>query len=229
MKHVKTVLLSTIGKKVLVGLTGLALVGFVIAHLLGNLTLLAPTPDLFNLYAHKLESLGPFLYAAEALLGFAFLVHIVLAVVTTKQNKQARAARYQVVAPAGGPSKKTVSSTTMIFSGLILLVFTILHVRTFKFGPGMAQGYVATIHGDGMRDLHRLVVEIFQQEIYVAGYVLAMLFLGFHLRHGFWSAFQSLGVNHPRFSNVIYTIGAGLAILLTVGFVLLPIWIYMVY
>ena len=77
-----------------------------------------------------------------------------------------------------------------------------------------------------MRDLHTLVWEVFQNPIYVAWYVGALIFLGFHLRHGFWSAFQSLGVHHPRFTPVIYSVGILVAIIISVGFLGIPLWIY---
>ena len=94
---------------------------------------------------------------------------------------------------------------------------------------GLAEGYATSIEGEPMRDLHRLVIEIFQNEIYVAAYVLVMLFAGFHLRHGFWSAFQSLGANHPWMSPIIYAAAAIFAVTIATGFLAIPIWIYFVY
>ena len=113
----------------------------------------------------------------------------------------------------------------MIITGVILLVFIILHIAQFKFGPGVAEGYVATVDGKEVRDLHRLVVETFRQPIWAVGYMGVMVLLGLHLRHGFWSAFQSLGLLSPRLSGVISLVGVVLAALLAVGFLGIPLWI----
>jgi succinate dehydrogenase / fumarate reductase cytochrome b subunit len=216
---------STLGKKILTALTGLALFLFVTGHLGGNLLILVG-PEAFNAYSHKLISLGPLLYVIEALLVLVFLVHIVFAVAVTLTNRKARPDRYTVTAGRGQPSQMGLSSKNMIWTGLILLVFTVLHIKTFKYGPAEAQGYVASLQGESVRDLYRLVVEVFSQEVYVIGYVVAMLLLGFHLRHGFWSAFQSLGANHPRYMPIVQGIGVVAAILLAVGFLFLPVWVY---
>jgi succinate dehydrogenase / fumarate reductase cytochrome b subunit len=110
----------------------------------------------------------------------------------------------------------------MILTGIVVLIFVGVHLKSFKYGPH----YSTEVDGVVMRDLHRLVVQKFSRVEYVAGYVVAMVFLGFHLRHGFWSAFQSLGVHHPRFTPVIYGTGVVLAILLAAGFIVLPVWIF---
>jgi succinate dehydrogenase / fumarate reductase cytochrome b subunit len=111
----------------------------------------------------------------------------------------------------------------MILTGLILLVFLVFHLLNFKFG----KYYSTIINGVEMRDLSRLVVEKFQSPFYTLGYFGVMSFLGLHLRHGFWSAFQSLGANNARWSSLIYSIALIFAILITVGFLVLPIGIYL--
>lgn len=218
--------LSTIGKKFLMGLTGLALVVFVILHLAGNLLLLHPDSEPFNAYAHKLESFGNLLYVVEAALAAVFLIHAAAALSVTWGNRRARPVRYAKTAAAGGPSRRNISSVSMIYTGLILLAFLVWHLWDFKFGPGMAQGYMTQIDGERVRDLYRLVVEAYQNPIHVFSYVFVMLLLGVHVRHGFWSAFQSLGANHPRYTSIIYGVGAVLALILAVGFLGIPIWIY---
>ncbi|MFQ5771522.1 MAG: succinate dehydrogenase, partial [bacterium] len=135
---------------------------------------------------------------------------------------RARPVGYQKKASAGGTSKKTISSTTMIYTGILIFVFLAIHLKTFKYGTY----YTTNVNGVEMRDLHRLVIEVFQQLGYVIWYVAAMVLVGFHLRHGFWSAFQSLGANHPRYMPIIYGVGIILAIVLAVGFLGIPIWIY---
>jgi succinate dehydrogenase / fumarate reductase cytochrome b subunit len=202
-------------------LTGLGLVGFVTVHLIGNLTFFVG-PEAFNAYAHKLLSLGPLLYLVEIGLVGIFLLHAVFATAVYLNNRQARAQNYDTTGNAGDPSLKTISSRTMIYTGIILFVFVIIHVKTFKYGTY----YAFDNGGESIRDLYRLVVEIFQSPIYTFGYVLAMVLLGYHLRHGFWSAFQSLGTMHARYTKGIYGLGVLIAIVLAVGFLFLPVYVY---
>lgn len=217
---------SSIAMKYFMALTGLGWIVYVIAHLIGNLLLLSPS-DAFNRYAHTLLGLGLWLIAAEIVLLVGLLVHILAAILVTYDNWQARSKGYAVYESRGKPSKKTISSSTMIWTGLILLVFIPLHVYQFKYGPGIQQGYVVTLDGQQVRDLRRLVVETFSNTYYVVWYVAAMLVLGFHLRHGFWSAFQSLGLYHPRLTPVAYGLGVIVGLTLAVGFIFIPIWVYL--
>ncbi len=220
---------STVGKKFMMAVTGLALVLFITLHLLGNLTLYSGNPNTFNLYSHKLESFGVILYVIEVLLAAAFLFHMLYAVAVTLQKWAARPTKYYKSRTAGDPSHMTLSSKTMIWTGLIIIVFTVIHVITFKYGPGIKQGMVTTINGVEMRDLRTLVINTFQNAWMVVWYVFVMILLFFHLRHGFWSAFQSLGWNNPRVSPALTTIGVVLAILLGAGFLSIPVYIYFAY
>lgn len=212
---------STLGKKFFLALTGLSLFLFVCIHLAGNF-LLFKGPEAFNTYSHKLMSLGGLLYVAEAILLAFFLVHMFTAVTVTLGNWKARPDRYSASASRGGPSRMTVSSKTMIWTGLVLLVFMVVHLKTFKYGPY----YEVQLDGETVRDLYRVVAESFKSELYVLFYVVSMLLLGFHLRHGFWSAFQSLGGHHPRYTPIVYGIGVIAAIILGAGFLFIPIWFY---
>jgi succinate dehydrogenase / fumarate reductase cytochrome b subunit len=217
---------STVGRKILLAVTGLCLFGFIIVHLVGNLFLLVG-PEAFNAYAHKLMSLGPLLYLAEGLLLAIFLGHIVTAITVTWSNWKARPDRYEKSTNQGDPSRMTFSSRTMIWTGLVLLVFLIVHLITFKYGPGVEEGYVTMLGGEQVRDLYRLVTEWFSNGLYVGYYVVSMGLLGFHLRHGFWSAIQSLGGFHPKLTPVAYGFGVFAAVVLAVGFLALPIWFYL--
>lgn len=218
---------SSVGRKLLTGLTGLGMVTFVTIHLLGNLTLLLG-PDAFNRYADSLEHLlhGAFLYLAEAGLLLFFGVHVVTAITLYLDHWRARDVDYEVKANAGGPSQKGLASTTMIVTGLVLLTFLILHLLHFKFGPGRAAGYVTTVDGRPLRDLYRLVIEEFHKPVPAFGYAAVMLLLGLHLRHGFWSAFQSLGAGSARLTPVLRGVGIAVAILLAAGFVGLPLYVF---
>lgn len=228
MANRENALWTTVGRKLLMALTGLALFVFVVGHLIGNL-LLFVGPDAFNAYSHKLISMGPLLYAVEIGLLAVFLVHMVTASFVTWGNWKARPSRYAVSSSQGDPSRMTLSSKTMIWTGLVLLVFLVIHLITFKYGPGIEEGYVAghDPNGEPIRDLYRLVVEAFSSGIYVTVYVVSMVLLGFHLRHGFWSAIQSLGGFHRRLTPIAYGFGVIAAIALAMGFVVLPVWFYL--
>jgi succinate dehydrogenase / fumarate reductase cytochrome b subunit len=217
---------STVGRKYIMGLSGLALVGFVIVHLLGNLNLFFPGGTHFNAYAEKLHSFGPLLTASEFGLAFVILLHAFYATRVTLSNKAARPEKYAVSRSKGDPSHSNFSSRNMFITGSIIFGFLILHIWQFRFGAGMEAGYIFNLNGENVRDLYRLVSEVFHNPLYVAVYVGVMVFLGLHFRHGFWSAFQSLGVMSPRMSRSIYCLGGLIAFLLAVGFLMIPIWFY---
>ena len=210
---------STVGSKILIGLTGLLLFGFLISHLAGNLSLLAG-PNAFNNYAYKLESLGPLLYLAEAALVAIFLLHIVKTLGMYRRNSAARPAGYQEKKWAGHTSRKSWSSTTMALTGLFILVFVVIHVRTFKFGTW----YVDP--ATGHRDLYRLVAEIYANPLYTGFYVVAMGLIGLHLNHGISSAAQSLGLSNQRIGRNLVLGGRVLAVLIAAGFAILPLYMY---
>ncbi len=226
MATLRSIAWSSVAKKLINGVTGLCLCGFIVIHLAGNLTLLTGNAEKFNAYAHLLLSTGVLLYLAEAgLVGF-FAFHILTGTTVWWGKQVARPESYQKTAAAGEPSRKSISSRTMIYTGAIMLIFTVLHLITFKYGPGVKEGYVMNIDGVAVRDLYRLTIEVFGKPAYVFGYVAAMMLLGFHLRHGFWSAFQSLGANHPRYSSIIYGIAFLFAVVMAVGFLAIPLVLY---
>lgn len=212
---------STVGTKILIAITGLAMFVFLIAHMSANL-LLFVGPEAYNSYSHTLIS-NPAIYVAEAGLVALFLIHVYKALTNWARNRHARPLGYEKKEWAGHTSRKTVASTTMIYTGVVIFAFTILHLITFKFGTW----YETTHHGEPMRDLHRLVVEVFQKPVYVIFYTVVMVLVLLHLRHGVSSAFQSLGWNHPRYNRLIMAAGYLFAVLIGVGFALPPIWIYL--
>ena len=216
---------STVGKKVITGITGLALVIFILEHLYSNLLYFSPNPDAYNENAHFLISLD-LVYVIELGLLTFFVVHILVGIRIYLRKRKARPDRYTTYRSVGSPSSQTFSSKTMIVTGLVLLVFLVIHLISFKYGSGIEEGYVATIDGEPVRDLKRLLEEKFQHASYAFGYTFVMILLGFHLRHGIWSAFQSLGAMNSRLSPVVYTIGGVLAVLVAVGFLALPLWIF---
>jgi succinate dehydrogenase / fumarate reductase cytochrome b subunit len=211
---------SSVGTKLLIALTGLALVGFLIFHLAGNL-LLFFGPEAYNEHAHALIA-NPLVVPAELGLIAIFLLHVFKAIANFFRNRQARPDRYETKAWAGAASRKTWASTTMIVSGLITLVFVPLHLVTFKYGP-----YYAAASHAGVRDLYRLLIEVFQHPGYVVFYVVTMGVIGMHLRHGVSSSLQSLGLIPARWTRVFLATGLLLAVAVGAGFVLIPIYIYL--
>ena len=207
---------SPIGKKLLTGVTGLGLVIFVVVHLLGNLTLFF-SASAYNQIADILEQLGPVTYLIELILGAIALLHIYIGTQIYLGKRKARPVNYAEYESAGAPSRQNLSSRTMIFSGLLIGIFLIAHLATFKFGT------YYTIPGTAHRDLSRLVFETFHKPTYTAGYVLVMSLLGLHLRHGLWSALQSVGI---ATKPATYVASAVLGSAIALGFIGLPLSIY---
>ena len=206
------------GKKFVMGLTGLFLTSFLVMHLAGNLLLFAGEVK-YDEYAEKLHSMGGLLVAAELLLFAGFAVHIYLAIVTSRENMAARSRAYAtkkskkdgaVIASAISPEN------TMFVSGAIILLYLMLHLADFKFGLTGASDDDFTpfakaryLMGSGWR---------------VLAYSAASIVVGYHLSHGFSSAFQSLGFNHPKYNRAIRKVSIGLAIAVGSGFLLVSLW-----
>ena len=212
---------SSVGTKLLIGLTGAALFVYMVLHLAGNALIFAG-PELFNEYSHALIS-NPLILPIEIGLLAIFLVHIYKAVTMWRANRAARPVAYAKKELAGHTSRKSLASTTMIGSGLFILVFVIIHVKQFKFGTW----YQVT--DSTVRDLYRTEVEVFQNPLWVGVYVAATLLVGLHLRHGFASAFQSLGLDHPVYTRRLTALGIVFAVLIGVGLAVIPIWIHFNY
>jgi len=206
---------SSVGRKLLIGITGLALLLYLIIHIAGNLMVFFG-PAVFNKYAYTLEG-NPLIPVIEIGLLLIFLVHVYRTVAMFLDNQRARPVKYVQKRYAGRPSRKTLASSTMIASGLWLLVFIVIHVRAFRYGadyPWPAGG----------RDLYRLEMENFGNPLVVAFYVLSMLVVGSHLWHGAASALQSLGVDHPGWTPRALAGGKIVAVLIAGGFIVIALW-----
>ena len=213
------VLSSLISTKLIVGITGLLLFAYLILHIAGNL-LIFLGQDSFNRYSYALVS-NPLVGPVEIGLLILVLIHLFKAIRMTLQNRAARPAPYAMKKMAGGTSQKSLASSTMIVTGLALLLFIPIHVAMFKYGPEYHYG------DTGMRDLYRLEVENFSSPVAVALYVLAMVVVGFHLWHGVASSFQSLGLSGPRFTPAVRKIGKASAVLIAGGFIVIAIWVFL--
>ncbi len=211
---------SSVGSKFLIAFTGLSLFLFLVAHLAGNLLFLAG-PDAFNEYAHKLIS-NPLIFLAEGGLLAVFVVHVFKTIWNFASNFAARPNRYAARAWAktkNPKSRKSLSSTTMILTGTLTLLFVITHLVTFKFGT-----YYET--PTGLRDLYRLQLEVFANAPYVAFYLVCMAVIFFHLWHGISSAAQSFGIDSPNWTPRIVILGRVLSVLIAGGFFIIPIYTF---
>lgn len=213
--------LATITRKQIVAISGIGLAVFVMVHMIGNL-LIFLGPQAYNEYSHALTS-NHFIYVAELALVAMFLAHAFYASFLTWKNYRTRDTRYAM--RASGAKRTPWLHRTLFAQGLILLVFVILHLITFKYGTNYTVNYG---HGE-IRDLYKLVVEVFQQPGFVAWYIVALLILGFHLSHGVSSTVQTLGVNHPRYQKAIFRFGVIYALVVSLGFISQPVYIFFVY
>lgn len=210
---------SSIIKKQIMGLTGLMLCGFAISHLIGNF-LLMYSPESFNIYAHTLTS-NSFIYVLEGGLLAVFLIHISLAIRLNIENYAARPIKYYSRKHSGRGA--TFASSSMGITGILILIFLVFHILDFKYGAYYSVSY----DGVEMRNLHKLILEYFAEPINVVKYVVFMVAFGIHTSHGFWSAFQSLGINHPKINCKIKIAAKIYAITISLGFIVLPVWSYL--
>jgi succinate dehydrogenase / fumarate reductase, cytochrome b subunit len=205
---------SSIGRKAVMAATGLLLSGFLVVHLAGNLKLFAGK-SAFDSYAHWLHE-QEFLPLAEAGLFVLFLLHIYLAFVTTFENRRARQQAYALK-----ETKRTdgvlYTWNWMFISGSVVLGFLILHIVDMKLGlrPDVAYGEE--------HESFRNTVAVLSSPLSRGVYMVGTIFLGFHLAHGFSSAFQSLGLTHPKYTPLIKLIGILFAVVIAAGFFSLPL------
>jgi succinate dehydrogenase / fumarate reductase cytochrome b subunit len=209
---------SSVGTKILIGVTGLALVLYLAIHVAGN-AMVFFGPSFFNKYAYTLES-NPLLPIIEIGLLLIFVMHVYKTVTMFLANQQARPVGYEQKKYAGPPSRKTLASTTMIVSGLWLLMFIIVHVKAFRYG-------IEYEWAEGGRDLYRLEIDNFRNPLIVAFYIVSMLVVGSHLWHGFSSAFQSLGADNPRWTPRVLMAGKAFAIVVAGGFIVIALWAHL--
>ncbi|GIV44144.1 MAG: succinate dehydrogenase [Bacteroidia bacterium] len=219
-KQIPGLLSTSIGRKIVMGITGLFLCTFLVAHLSGNLLLLKPLFDpqdggkAFNEYA-EFMSKSPMVRIPEIIMFLGFIVHIGLAAKLTSQNKKARPQGYIF---QGNDGKTSIFSKYMGVTGSIVLIFLLVHLYSF-FVKHRIIGTEET--------MYETVKTAFSNPIYVLFYVVAQILLAFHLNHGFQSGFQSLGLKkNPRWNQVINKVGLGFSILIPLGFAIIPIVMY---
>lgn len=212
---------STIGRKQMMAVAGLIWAGFLVTHAAANATMLFSS-EVYNMYGHNITS-NPLLYVAEAALVFFLLIHVFVGIALTVRNGGARNTGYAKL--ASGEKRTSWTTRTMWIQGIILLGFIILHLITFKYG----KIYEVAYNGVVVRDLFKLVWEVFQSPMYVIWYIVALLILCFHTAHGIYSGLQTLGANHPKYTPIFKKISVAYGVIIAATFIAQPIYMMFIY
>jgi len=226
MSNKKNIFSYSVGKKFIMALTGLFLISFLLVHFAGNLSLFINDGGLaFNKYTLFMTT-NPVIRVMELVLVAGFLFHIVDAILLTKENNEARPIKYAQFNPQ---KNSDWFSRNMGLTGSIVLIFLVLHLKTFWFEYKF--NAIPTFEledGQMVKDMYAIVVTSFQQWWYAGLYVLAMALLSFHLNHGFYSAFQSLGLSNRDLLETYKKIGVALSVLVFIGFSSFPIYFFLI-
>ena len=190
-------------------LTGLGFCIFLIAHLAGNLTICAGE-DAFNSYSERLHALGPIVIFTEIGLLFFAVAHVFIGAYLFYENFRARPEKYLIKKNAGG---RTIGSVTMPYTGLFILFFIVFHIIDFQFVEKTDQ------------TIYQIVLETFSNPGYAFFYIVSMVIIATHVSHGFWSAFQTLGVSNSGYMSLFRVMGIVISLAVGFGFGLLPIYI----
>ena len=224
MSWITNTLTSTVGRKVIMALTGLFLTLFLAVHLAGNLQLLKNDGgESFNIYTQFMAH-NPLIQAISKGNFFFILLHIYVSFTLYFRNKKARPVGYKV---APGNVSSSWASRSMTLLGTLILIFILLHLRGYWYVLKFGHVPMVTVNGVEMHDAYRLVVESYQNPLIAGFYILSMGVLAFHLWHGFSSAFQSLGLSHVKYIGFIKVVGKLYAIVVPALFALIPIMLYL--
>lgn len=212
---------SSVGKKFIVGITGLAICLFVLMHLLGNLNLLIGK-EAFLDYAKNLHALPGFV-AIELLFAFAFLVHIIMTIKLIFENKAARPVNYAVKKSAG---VKTLGSATTKITGIYLLLFLIFHLLNIKFAVIPSIDTIPTTIAGVTPNVYEVISYSFKNLGLVLFYIGGAVCVGIHISHGFQSSFQSLGLNSPKYMPLLRTISNLFGVLVAIGYTVISVFMF---
>lgn len=201
---------TSVGKKQLMAVTGLLFLLFLATHLLGNLSIYGGSAA-FVSYAERLHALGNLLVVAEVGMALALIIHVSMAVILFFQNRRARPVNYAVDKSGGGG--RTFSSQTMPYTGLLILAFLGVHLATFSHH----------IVDQTTRNIFQIAVAVFSRKVFLAIYLSGVVIVAFHVRHGLWSAFQTVGANHPKYLPFIQKASLVFAVIVGLGFGSLPL------
>ncbi|MDR0516538.1 MAG: succinate dehydrogenase cytochrome b subunit [Fibromonadaceae bacterium] len=220
MKWLLTYLTSSIGKKQVMGATGCMLVLFVLGHMVGNLQLLLPNPAeaqaAYNIYSALLTKSKLFLYAVEAGLFVIVITHLYLAITLKLQNHKARGPAHYVVNKRKG--KKAFPTFIMIWTGLSIIAFLVWHLATLRNGTYYYYINPEVMDGVVVRDMWLTTVEVLGNPLFALFYITVMLLLGFHLWHAISSSFQTMGINHQKWTPIIEKLSIVYCVVVAIGF-----------
>lgn len=213
---------STLGRKFIMAITGLFLIFFLIGHVSGNLLLFRNDGgQAYNLYAEFMTT-SPMIQVLRILTALSFIFHIIYSIILTRMNRKARPIDYQVQKPS---ENSEWSARNMGILGALVLIFLVVHLRAFLYQ--MKFGDIPTVdYGEfgKVKDLYSVVASTFAIPWYSIFYVIMMVFLGFHLWHGFKSAFQTLGIHHKKYTPAIRKVGYAFAIIVPAVFAMMPLY-----
>ncbi|TGL57434.1 succinate dehydrogenase cytochrome b subunit [Leptospira ognonensis] len=212
---------SSIGKKIIMAITGFIWFGFVIMHMLGNLQIYQG-PEKLNAYAKFLKDLGPLLWVARGGLFVAFFGHVAVAILLKRQNASARPVSYSKESTI----QASKASTTMFYSGLLLLTFLIYHLLHFTLGvtnPDHSSHEYLLKNGDSVHDVYAMVILGFQQPSIAIAYIVFMFFLALHFSHALGSMLQTIGIAAPKHHPTLQKIATTLAIIVFIGNTSMPL------
>lgn len=219
---------SSIGKKTIMSLTGLFLISFLLVHLIGNLQLLkADGGEAFNLYAYFMTH-NPLIKTTSYLLYAGILLHAVQGWLLWRTNLKARGGQRYAVKVTRAASTNSFAASNMAWLGTIIFVFLMVHLYQFWLQMKLGNIPMASYEGQEVKDLYYLVSATYSNLGYVIFYVLSMVVIAYHLLHGFQSAFQTLGLNHKKYTPFIKGIGVVYSILVPLGFASIPLYMYFV-
>ncbi len=211
---------TSVGSKVFVAVSGLFLIGFLIMHMLGNMTLLQG-PEAMNDYAHWLKG-HPLLWVARIGLVLIFAAHIAMALTLAVANRKARPIRYRV----RGSVRTGQASRYILLTGLLVLAFLIYHLLHFTFGVVLPAN-ATFLDAEGRADVYRMTVLGFQNPWVSGSYIVAMVVLWFHLLHGASSLVQTLGISHDAYNPLLRGGAVVVSTLIVVGNIALPTSVWM--
>jgi len=202
---------SSIGRKALMAVTGLALLGYVIVHMIGNFQVYQGR-DALNAYAKMLKGMATLLWGARLTLLVLFVAHVYLGITLYLENRAARPIGYVRFEY----EQASLATRTMLLSGLVILAFVIFHLLHFTLGAVQPE-YFEAKDPAGRPDVYGMVIHGFRNPVLAISYVIAQLFLGLHLYHAVPSMFQSVGLKHPRYNPLIEKLGLVMALVIVVG------------
>lgn len=226
MSWFSTFLTSSVGRKLVMSLTGLFLISFLVIHLIGNLQLLIDDGgEKFNVYA-KFMTTNPVIKLTSYLLYAGILLHAVQGWLLWRNNANARNTKYAVKVTRT-VNTNSFASRNMGWLGTVIFIFLLIHLYQFWLQMKMGALEKVLYQDVEVNNLYAVVAEAFQNPVYVLFYVISMIVIAYHLLHGFQSSFQSLGLNHQKYSPLIRTVGRIYAIVVPLLFALIPIYMYL--